>query len=60
MNDEPCAMCEHDPACGYATVGEYRLCHADDHSCYMDALQAQAIAHSAHEVLAKYLGDEDR
>lgn len=47
---KPCAFCDHDPACGVASVFReqpvtkhksiYRdgqsfwLCHTDDHSCY--------------------------
>lgn len=34
----PCALCEHDPACGSASVQRDEeivyLCHEDDHSCY--------------------------
>ena len=33
-NVGPCAICGHDPACGFASVEGDWLCHADDHSCY--------------------------
>lgn len=33
-NVGPCAVCGHDPACGFASVDGDWLCHDDDHSCY--------------------------
>lgn len=36
-NVGPCAVCGHDPACGFASVEGDWLCHADDHSCYFGA-----------------------
>ncbi len=29
-----CALCGHEPSCGFAMVNDLYLCHADDHSCY--------------------------
>jgi hypothetical protein len=43
---EKCALCEHIPACGFATwqKGDLiaYLCHDDDHSCYQRWLWAEA------------------
>lgn len=33
-NVGPCVRCDHDPACGFASVNGDWLCHTDDHSCY--------------------------
>lgn len=30
----PCAHCGHDPACGFASIGDDWYCHDDDHTCY--------------------------
>jgi hypothetical protein len=43
---EKCALCDHEPACGFATwqrgdLFAY-LCHDDDHSCYQEWLHAEA------------------
>jgi hypothetical protein len=55
--DKPCAWCGADPAVGFATFGESRLCHGDDQrpSCYELATNPYLRAASGDKATAMKL-----
>jgi hypothetical protein len=54
MTERPCVSCDHEPACGHASIvhdgREDWYCHDDDHSCYVQHVRTAETLRQFYEI----------